>query len=128
MPHEPILIIDDDPASLKLLKLLLDFDGYDVRTATDAHEALKTLEEFQPALILMDVQLPDIDGLDLTRKLLKSDKKYKNTIILGISAYGVPGDDEIALAAGCDGYITKPIDPQAFPALIADYLKKRKTT
>ena len=121
MPHESILIIDDNQDTQYLLKSLLSTEGYDIRTATDAPEALEVLAEFQPALII----IPGMDGLSLTRKLLKNNIKLKDTIILAFTAYDTWGDEEIALSAGCNGYITKPIDPQKFTALIADYLMKR---
>ena len=125
MANELILIVDDDPQNLKMLTKLLTREGYEIRTAMNADETLQVLQNFQPALILMDIQLPGLDGLELTRKLLKSDEKYRDTVILAITAYGEKHDNEIALAAGCDGYITKPIDTRTFPLLIADYLKNK---
>ena len=125
MANEPILIVDDNPINLKLLKVLMTVEGYEVRTATDAEEALNVLNSFTPALILMDIQLPGIDGLELTRKL-KADPNYHDTIILAVTAYAMKGDDTKAIAAGCDGYITKPIDTQTLPKLIADYLTKKR--
>ena len=125
MANEPILIVDDNPINLKLLKVLMTVEGYEVRTATDAEEALNVLNSFTPALILMDIQLPGIDGLELTRKL-KADPAYRDTIILAVTAYAMKGDDAKAIAAGCDGYITKPIDTQTLPKLIADYLTKKR--
>lgn len=121
MAGESILIIDDNPINLKLEKILLTVEGYDIRTATDAEESLKLLESFKPRLILMDLQLPGMTGLELTRKL-KSDPAYKNIIVLAVTAYAMKGDKEKALAAGCDGYITKPIDTKTLPNMIANYL------
>lgn len=124
MVNEPILIIDDNPINLKLEKVLLAMEGYEIRTATDAEEALKLLETFRPRLILMDLQLPGMTGLELTRKL-KSDPANKNIIILAVTAYAMKGDKEKALAAGCDGYITKPIDTKTMPTVIANYIGTR---
>jgi two-component system cell cycle response regulator DivK len=121
MAHEPILIVDDNPANLKLARILLRGEGYDVRTATDAEEALSVLRTFIPRLILMDIQLPGMDGLELTRKL-KADPLSKNVVILALTAYAMTGDEEKARAAGCDGYVIKPIDTEALPVLIAEYL------
>jgi two-component system cell cycle response regulator DivK len=121
MSGEPLLIIDDNPINLKLEKILLTVEGYDVRTATDAEEALASLDSFKPKLILMDLQLPGMSGLDLTRKL-KSDPKTKNIVVLAVTAYAMKGDKEKALAAGCDGYITKPIDTKTLPTVIANYI------
>jgi len=123
MVGEFILIVDDNPINLKLAKVLLVKEGYEVKTAPDAEEALKMMEEAKPRLILMDIQLPGMDGLELTRRL-KSSPETKDIIILALTAYAMKGDDEKAKAAGCDGYITKPIDTQAFPAIIAGLMRK----
>ncbi len=121
MPSEPILIVDDNPANLKLARLLLVSEGHDARTAPDAEQALKLLQSFEPRLILMDIQLPGMDGLELTRKL-KSDPKTKGIVIVALTAYAMRGDEERARAAGCDGYIAKPIDVQKLPLQISEYL------
>lgn len=121
MANEPILIVDDNAANLKLAKVLLVREGYEVGTAADAEEALKLLETFKPRLILMDIQLPGMDGLALTSRL-KSDPATQGIVILALTAYAMKGDDEKAKAAGCDGYITKPIDTQALPGMIKGYL------
>lgn len=122
MAGESILIVDDNPANLKLARVLLTQEGYAVQTAPDAEEALKILETFKPCLILMDLQLPGMDGLELTRRL-KASPETKDMIIIALTAYAMKGDDEKAKAAGCDGYITKPIDTQTLPGVIADYLE-----
>jgi len=119
---EPILVVDDNSVNLKLIRVLLTGEGYDVRVAGDAEEALTTLKSFSPRLILMDIQLPGMDGLELTRRL-KADPATKNTIILALTAYAMKGDAERVVAAGCDGYVAKPIDTRAFPTLIAGYLR-----
>ena len=123
MAAEKILIVDDNPANLKLAKVLLVKEGYEVKTAADAEEALKVLEVFKPRLILMDIQLPGMDGLTLTRQL-KDNPATGEILIVALTAYAMKGDDEKARAAGCDGYITKPFDTLAFPGLIAGYLAK----
>ena len=117
----PILIVDDNAVNLKLMRVLLAGEGYHVRTATDAEEALTTLESFCPRVILMDLQLPGMDGLELTRRL-KGDFATRDITILALTAYAMKGDDEKALDAGCDGYIAKPIDTRTLPARIAAYL------
>jgi CheY-like chemotaxis protein len=121
MSGDPILIVDDNPLNLKLARVLLLSEGFDVRTAVDAEQALTVLETFQPRLILMDIQLPGMDGLALTR-LLKADPKRKDTVILALTAYAMKGDEEKAREAGCDGYVTKPIDVQTLPTLIRKHL------
>jgi CheY-like chemotaxis protein len=118
---EPILIVDDNPANLKLARVLLSSEGYDVRTAAHAEEAIELLASFHPRLILMDLQLPGMDGLELTRKL-KADDERRNILIIALTAYAMKGDEEKARAAGCDGYIAKPIDTEALPRTVAAYL------
>lgn len=119
--NAPILIVDDNPSNTKLMSFLLDRRGYDVRTAASANEALGTLAAFQPRLILMDLQMPDVDGFELTRRL-KADERYRDVVIIAVTAYAMKGDEQRALEAGCDGYITKPVDTRAFPALVESWL------
>lgn len=118
-----ILVVDDNESNVRLLEATLGAHRYLVRTAMDAEEAIRVLETFQPRLILMDIQLPGMDGLELTR-LLKRDPARRHIVVLALTAYAMKGDEEKAIAAGCDGYITKPIDTRSLPALIASYLKK----
>ena len=122
MAGEPILIVDDNPANLKLARVLLASEGYEVRTASDAEEALSVLREFHPRLILMDIQLPGMDGLALTR-LLKADPGLSGVVIVALTAYAMKGDEERVRAAGCDGYISKPIDTRRLPGQIEEFLK-----
>jgi CheY-like chemotaxis protein len=117
----PILIVDDNPSNIKLLSFLLQSKGYDVRTAANADEALSSIAARRPRLILMDIQLPGVDGLTLTRQL-KSDPQTKDISIIAATAYAMKGDEERALAAGCDGYVTKPIDTRQLPVDIARFL------
>jgi len=121
MNPKHILIVDDNPANLKLFTYLLSSPKYEVRTATDAREALQALETFRPDLILMDLQLPDIDGLELTR-MLRSNPRLCDATIVAVTAYAMKGDEERARAAGVDGYISKPIDKDVFRAVVAQYL------
>jgi CheY-like chemotaxis protein len=123
MAGAPILIVDDNPVNLKLVRVLLAREGYDIRVATDAEEAIEILENFSPELILMDIQLPGIDGLELTRRL-KSDPATKHISILALTAYAMKGDHQKVIDAGCDGYIPKPVDTRTLPATIARYLSK----
>jgi len=124
MAGEPILIVDDNPANLKVARLLLTVEGYQVRTATDAEEARVVLEGFHPRLILMDIQLPGMDGLELTRRL-KADPATRGALILAFTSYAMKGDEEKALAAGCDGYVSKPIDTRGLPIVIRRYLARK---
>jgi CheY-like chemotaxis protein len=118
---QPILIVDDNPVNLKLARVTLAVEGYDVRTAADAEEAMALLRTFHPRLILMDLQLPGMDGLTLTRRL-KDDAAMRDIVILALTAYAMKGDEQKALDAGCDGYITKPIDTRMLPVLVARHL------
>ena len=123
MTSEPILIVDDNAQNLKLAKVILVAEGYDVRTAIDAENALTILESFTPRLILMDLQLPRMDGLELTR-LIKNDPARRGMIIIALTAYAMKGDDEKAFAAGCDGYMSKPIDTDALCRMVAEHLAR----
>ena len=125
-PHvagEPILIVDDNLTNLKLARVLLAGEGYVVRTAADAEEAMAVLQEFRPRLILMDIQLPGMDGLELTRRI-KADPAMAAITILALTAYAMKGDQDRVLAAGCDGYVTKPIDTRALPGVIDGFMKR----
>ena len=126
MAEKTILIVDDNPVNMKLIRVLLAGEGYDVRTAADAQEALQILQELHPHLILMDIQLPGMDGLELTR-ILKSDPLTRDIKIIGLNAYAMKGDEERIIAAGCDGYVLKPIDTRTLPTLIAEYLRKNQS-
>ena len=121
MAPDRILVVDDHPTNLKLARLLLESEGYEVRGAKDAEEALAALERFQPRAILMDLQLPGMDGLELTRRL-KADPRTRAIRIIAVTSYAMVGDQERALAAGCDAYAAKPIDTVAFPRLLAQTL------
>jgi two-component system, cell cycle response regulator DivK len=121
MSRKSIMVVEDNPINLKLLNVLLLKHGYEVTTARDAEEALSLLEKFQPQLILMDLQLPGMDGLELTR-ILKNNPQTKAIKVLALTAYAMKGDEEKAYAAGCDGYITKPFDTRALPKTIAEFL------
>ena len=121
MPDGQILIVDDNPQNAKLARVLLTGDGYEVRTAGDAQEALAVLETFRPRVILMDIQMPGMDGLQLTA-LLKADPRFHDVAIIGLTAYAMKGDRERVLAAGCDDYMAKPIDADALLTMVARHL------
>ena len=123
---ERILIVDDNPTNLKLIAYLVRASGYEVETASDADSAVAAINAKHPQLILMDLQLPGIDGLELTRRL-KGDPATRDIKIIAVTAYAMKGDEEKALSAGCDGYVTKPIDTRALPELIAKYVHHRET-
>jgi CheY-like chemotaxis protein len=124
MPGERILIVDDNATNLKLVAYLMKAHGYDVDSALDAEGAIEAIGRRRPEVILMDIQLPGIDGLELTRRL-KADPGTRDIIIIAVTAYAMKGDQDKALAVGCDDYITKPIDTRALPDTIARHLAKR---
>ncbi len=121
MPGEAILVVDDNPQNLRLARMVLRAAGYEVHVATDAEAALAALQTLAPALIVMDVQLPGMDGLELTRRL-KADPARRDIPVLALTAYAMIGDEDKALAAGCDGYLAKPIDADALPRAVARLL------
>lgn len=116
-----ILVVDDNPANLRLLAFLLEKRGYELRTAEDAPSALAVLAEWKPQLVLLDIQLPGMGGLELASKL-KANPATRDLIIVAVTAFAMKGDLERALAAGCDSYVTKPIDTRALPTLVAELL------
>ena len=117
-----VLIVDDNPTNLKLVAYLVKAQGYEVETASDAETALAAIAANRPRLILMDLQLPGIDGLELTRRL-KADPSTREIKVIALTAYAMKGDHEKAIAAGCDDYVTKPIDTRALPQVIARHLQ-----
>jgi CheY-like chemotaxis protein len=124
MAGERILIVDDNATNLKLVAYLMKANGYTVDTALDAESAIVAIRNNHPDVILMDIQLPGIDGLELTRRL-KADPATRDIVIVAVTAYAMKGDQAKALAAGCDDYITKPIDTRALPETIARHLARR---
>lgn len=122
MSCKSILVVDDNPVNLKLVCTLLRSNGYEVSTARNANEALAVLSSEHPRLILMDVQLPDTDGLSLTRRL-KADPATQDIVIVALTAYVMKGDEQKARQAGCDGYIPKPIETRTFIATMTHFLE-----
>ena len=117
-----VLVVDDNPVNLKLAGDLLEFEGFNVQRAIDAESAIEMIKASPPDLILMDVALPGMDGLTLT-KLLKKDAVTEHVIIVALTAFAMKGDQEKITAAGCDGYITKPIDTRKFPQQVISFFK-----
>ena len=118
-----ILIVDDNLINLKLIRTVLSLEGYSVISAMDGEEALAVLSTCRPKLILMDMQLPGIDGLELTRRI-KADPALKDITIIAVTAYAMKGDEEKVRAAGCDGYVTKPINTRTLPKMVATLLSQ----
>ena len=118
---QSILVVDDNADNRDLTRLLLECEGFEVRLAGDGSEAMLQLQGWRPHLILMDVQLPGIDGLELTRRLHQT-PGMRDIPIVALSAYAMPADKEKAYDAGCAGYITKPINTRAFGGIVKKYL------
>ncbi len=123
MAPRTVLIIDDNAQNLKLARVLLSKNGFDVSTAIDAEEAVRLIDIAPPRLILMDLQLPGMDGFELTRRL-KANPTTRHITIIAVTAYAMKGDASRALEAGCDGYIAKPIDTRTLPGVISGYLDR----
>jgi CheY-like chemotaxis protein len=123
MGETRILVVDDNLSNLKLAADLLEWSGYQVSKAMDAAQALEAIRLAPPDLILMDIGLPGIDGLALTR-LLKAGDATKRIRIIALTSFAMKGDEQKALDAGCDGYIAKPIDTHALPDQVARCLRK----
>jgi CheY-like chemotaxis protein len=117
-----LLVVDDNATNLKLACEVLEGEGYSVLRASSAREAQEVLRHFKPCLILMDIQMPEMDGLTLTR-LLKADPLFRDILIVALTAYAMKGDDKKAFEAGCDGYITKPIETRRLGSQIAEILQ-----
>jgi CheY-like chemotaxis protein len=124
-PAATILVVDDNPINLKLVSDLLAFEGYRVLKAEDGEQAAASVEAEPPDLILLDVDLPGIDGLTLTKRL-KSDARTGDIIIVALTAFAMKADRQRAVAAGCDAYVTKPIDTRGLPAQVAELLQRRE--
>ena len=118
-----ILIVEDNSTNMKLSTFLLESADYTVLAATNAETGLTLARESHPDLILMDIQLPGMDGLQATA-LLKADDATSDIPIIALTALAMKGDEERILAAGCDGYVAKPLDYKDFLAVVAATLAK----
>jgi len=113
-------VVDDNQDNRELVIKVLKSKGYLLMEAADGEIALQMLTEQRPDLILMDISLPKIDGYEVTRRLKEQDS-FKNVPIIALTAHAMKGDREKALAAGCDGYITKPISVRELPDQIQTF-------
>ena len=121
MAAKTVLVVEDNDLNLKLVKRLLQLGSYQVLEAQDAEKGIQLAGEHLPDLILMDIQLPGMDGLSATR-LLKKDDALKNIPVIALTSYAMQGDEEKAMEAGCAGYLTKPINTRDFLEHIDQYL------
>ena len=124
MAGEKILLIEDNAVNRDLIQFLLESQGYQVREAATAEEAFEFLKTQRPDLIVMDIQLPGMDGLEATKKL-KENPATRDIPVVAVTSYAMKGDRESAAAAGCVGYITKPIDKTTFLQQVAAHLATR---
>jgi len=122
-----VLVVDDNPTNLKLAVDVLEFEGYEVLGAQDAEEAQEVIKRKPPDLILMDIQMPGMDGLTLTRRL-KVDAATCHIPVIAMTSFAMKGDEQKAHDAGCDGYITKPIDTRKLPSQILGFLRNAVAT
>jgi CheY-like chemotaxis protein len=117
-----ILVVDDNPSNLKLASRVLECDGFVVQQAESAEIALERIRELTPDLILMDIELPGMDGLTLTR-LLKNDFATRGIPVVALTAFAMKDDEERAREAGCAGYLTKPVNTRTLATLVAQFLR-----
>lgn len=123
MPGTPILVVDDVPVNLKLIRLVLTHEGFEVRTAERAEDALLMLSNYRPELILADIQLPGMNGLDMTRKV-KEDPRTSTIRVVALTACAMEEDRQKALLAGCEDYISKPIDTSTLASKVRELLSR----
>jgi len=127
MSGKNILLVEDNEVNRRLAGFLLRSQGYQVREATSAAAAFEILDKEPTDLIVMDIQLPGIDGLEATRKL-KEQPATADIPVIAVTSYAMKGDREKALAAGCAGYVTKPIDKNTFIQEVAAHLGSKSNT
>ena len=116
-----ILIVEDNELNMKLFNDLLQAHGYDTVQTMDGRDAIKLAREHKPDLVLMDIQLPEISGLEVT-KMMKADDDLKSIPVIAVTAFAMKGDEEKIREGGCEGYIAKPISVPTFLETIARFL------
>jgi two-component system cell cycle response regulator DivK len=122
MSDKKILVVEDNPMNLELVSDILEANGYQVIQAQEGRQALEMARAERPGLILMDIQLPEMDGLEVTR-LLKSDPDTSGIVVVAITAHAMRGDEERVREAGCSGYIAKPINTRDFVNVIESHME-----
>lgn len=123
MPDKNVMVVEDNEKNRKLMRVVLKAKGYNVIEATTGEEALNLLKNQKPNIILMDIQLPGIDGLTLIKQI-KADTMTKEIPIIAVTAYAMKGDEQKILDTGCEAYMSKPINTQELPIIIEKYIKK----
>jgi len=122
---EKILIVEDNSQNVRLLKIALRAKGYTLLEAADGEEALDMAINNKPDLIIMDIQLPKVNGVEVTKKLRQM-SDFKQTPIIAVTAYAMKGDEEKFMKAGCDAYVPKPINTRQLPKIVAKMLLQRQ--
>ena len=125
MGDKSILVIEDNELNMKLVRGLIKIGKYRMLEAIDAESGIQLIRDQRPDLVLMDLQLPGMDGLSAT-KIIKKDPALKDIPIVALTSYAMQGDEERALAAGCTGYIAKPIDTRKFLETISQFFNHEK--
>jgi two-component system cell cycle response regulator DivK len=124
MAGKSILLVEDNEVNRRLAGFLLRSHGYQVREATTAAAAFEMVDKERPDLIVMDIQLPGMDGLEITRRL-KEQPATADIPVIAVTSYAMKGDREKALAAGCASYVTKPIDKNTFIQEVAAHVSSK---
>jgi CheY-like chemotaxis protein len=122
---EKILVVEDNPQNMRLIEMTLRAENYTLLKATDGEAALEMTARERPDLILMDIRLPRMSGLDVTKKLRET-PAFSHTPIVGITAYAMKGDKEKVIESGCNAYLSKPINTRELPRVVKDMLSGRK--
>ncbi|NWF91677.1 MAG: response regulator [Syntrophaceae bacterium] len=123
--NKKILIVEDNPQNMRLVEMALSTGSYTLLEATNGEEALEVAKKEHPDLIIMDIQLPKMSGLEVTRKL-REIPEFTQTPIIAVTAYAMKGDEKKALDAGCNAYLSKPISARDLPNLVAKMLARRQ--
>jgi len=122
-----ILLVEDNPANMKLVQMLLEPHGYLLLEATDGVEALRMAQDQRPDLIIMDIQLPRMSGVEVV-KTLRRRPEMDSMPIIAVTAYAMKGDEEKLMQAGCNAYVPKPINTRDLPILVAELLEGQQNT
>ncbi len=122
--NEKILIIEDNPVHTRLVEMTLRAKNYTILKATNGEEALDVATRERPDLIIMDLNLPQMTGFEVTKKL-RENPAFSQTPIIAVTAYAMREDRERVIESGCDAYLTKPIDTRELPGVIAEMLRQR---
>lgn len=118
-----VLVVDDNEATLELTRFVLEAAGFVVESTTDSINAILLISTLRPDLILMDIQMPGLDGLELTRKV-KADHSLRHIVVIAFTAFAMKGDEAKMRAAGCDGYIAKPFDVASFAQTVRSHARR----